>query len=400
MKVPEVVRHNDNVRVVVRTAAELFGEGTDDKGNYAGGKWGGLYLRAPDIFFRILEKAGDKLVRLGDVADVRFGIKTGANDFFYLEVISHRPVCPLCGEAHEGAITKEEEVAYWKGGKHPPEEALVAVRNGLGWEGYLEASTLRPLFKSPREAPALKVDVANLGRVFLPKSDERERLPPHAQGYVSYGEKVPIRIRRGRNRGRVVRGVPSLSTVQARDPWWWIGAQPEAEVILPMFERARKYAFWNPSHAAVDNALYLVLPLPEVDPVGLLSALNSTAFGLFKEVLARPPEGGGGGPLQIKVYQYEAIPLPSPDLFSEMDKARLDVFLRRPIRDFWEEVGLTPPHLASPASPLPDRRSLDELVFDHFGLTEKERQEVYREAARLVWSRIAMAGNGNSLGEE
>lgn len=82
MKAPEVVRQNESVRVVARSADELLREGLDEDGKYAGGKWGGLYLRAPDIFFRVLEKAGDKLVRLGDVAEVRFGIKTGRTTSF------------------------------------------------------------------------------------------------------------------------------------------------------------------------------------------------------------------------------------------------------------------------------------------------------------------------------
>ncbi|MEA1995245.1 MAG: DNA methyltransferase, partial [Campylobacterota bacterium] len=54
-----------------------------EKQEYAGNKWGGKYLRAPEIYWKILEKGKDKLVRLGDIADVRFGIKTGANEFFY-----------------------------------------------------------------------------------------------------------------------------------------------------------------------------------------------------------------------------------------------------------------------------------------------------------------------------
>ena len=55
------------------------------KGQYAGNKWGGKYLRAPDIFFTILEKGKGKLVKLGDIAEVRRGFTTGVNDFFYLE---------------------------------------------------------------------------------------------------------------------------------------------------------------------------------------------------------------------------------------------------------------------------------------------------------------------------
>ena len=72
-----------NRRERTRTYVELSQAGTREK-KYAGDKWGGKYLRAPDIYWTILEKGKDKLVRLGDVAEVRFGIKTGANEFFYL----------------------------------------------------------------------------------------------------------------------------------------------------------------------------------------------------------------------------------------------------------------------------------------------------------------------------
>lgn len=37
---------------------------------YIGNKWGGKYLRAPDIYWTILEKGKGKLVRLGDIAEI------------------------------------------------------------------------------------------------------------------------------------------------------------------------------------------------------------------------------------------------------------------------------------------------------------------------------------------
>ena len=63
----------------------LLDSGCDTQAKYTGDKWGGKYLRAPDIYWTVLEKGKDKLVRLGDVAEVRFGIKTGANEFFYFD---------------------------------------------------------------------------------------------------------------------------------------------------------------------------------------------------------------------------------------------------------------------------------------------------------------------------
>ena len=74
-------------RIFPISQGELLEAGSDDASpnpKYTGDKWGGKYLRAPDIYWTILEKRKDKLVRLGDVAEVRFGIKTGANEFFFL----------------------------------------------------------------------------------------------------------------------------------------------------------------------------------------------------------------------------------------------------------------------------------------------------------------------------
>lgn len=51
---------------------------------YIGYKWGGYYLRAPKVYFDIIAKAQAKLEPLKNHAKVSFGLKTGANDFFYL----------------------------------------------------------------------------------------------------------------------------------------------------------------------------------------------------------------------------------------------------------------------------------------------------------------------------
>ncbi|MBI4738691.1 SAM-dependent DNA methyltransferase [Candidatus Woesearchaeota archaeon] len=75
---------NDEMRIYPKSQKELWAEGFDQETNtYIGAKWG-KYIRAPQIFFEILRKGKDKLVPLKEVADVRFGIKTGANEFFYL----------------------------------------------------------------------------------------------------------------------------------------------------------------------------------------------------------------------------------------------------------------------------------------------------------------------------
>jgi len=83
----------DVYQVHPTTQYELYEDGLEKKEDqlisfYGGNKWGGKYLRAPDIYWKILEKGKGKLVRLGDIAEVRFGIKTGANEFFYVEDVT------------------------------------------------------------------------------------------------------------------------------------------------------------------------------------------------------------------------------------------------------------------------------------------------------------------------
>jgi hypothetical protein len=95
------IKSTDGFRVYPITRKELLKGGvelskekillrTPENLPYIGSKWGGRYLRAPDIFFKILEKGKGKLVKLGDIAEVRRGFTTGANEFFYVEDITDK----------------------------------------------------------------------------------------------------------------------------------------------------------------------------------------------------------------------------------------------------------------------------------------------------------------------
>jgi adenine-specific DNA-methyltransferase len=90
---------NENFRVIPKTRKELWIEGIETEDDevkekylwnykYIGNKWGGKYLRAPEIFFKILEKGKDKLVKLGDIAEVISGVITGNNKSYYIPFFS------------------------------------------------------------------------------------------------------------------------------------------------------------------------------------------------------------------------------------------------------------------------------------------------------------------------
>ena len=48
---------------------------------YGAGKWG-KYLRAPDLYFRIMERYANRFVPLGKITTIRFGVKSGCDAFF------------------------------------------------------------------------------------------------------------------------------------------------------------------------------------------------------------------------------------------------------------------------------------------------------------------------------
>jgi len=56
-------------------------------GQYYGDKWG-VYVRGPQVWFDLLHRFEEQFCMLGDLASVRFGVKTGKDAFFYPKDVS------------------------------------------------------------------------------------------------------------------------------------------------------------------------------------------------------------------------------------------------------------------------------------------------------------------------
>ena len=309
-----VLINNEKLRIMPRPAGELWQEGLGEK-RYEGDKWGGKYLRAPDVFFKILEKAGDKLVRLSEVAEVRRGFTTGANDFFYLKVLPYRPVCPLCKEVHEEALTEEEERNYRLRDDKLPQGSLVAVGSKLGWEGYLEGPTLELLLRSPTEISSWQVKPDDLAlRVFLP-----DGLPRHAEAYVKFGQEVEIAVGQGAKKGERVVGVHSLPSVAPRNPWWKLPAPVPPPNLVCMMSYNDRFGFFLNTSAVVDNRLYTINPHEPTSLGALFYALNWSFTFIQQELLGRSNLGEGA--LDLKVYEVKQLLIPDLELLKEAGSA-------------------------------------------------------------------------------
>ena len=237
-------------RIFPISQKDLLKAGSDDaapRAKYTGDKWGGKYLRAPDIYWTILEKGQDKLARLGDVAEVRFGIKTGANEFFYLDV---------------------ERVREWS----------------------IEEEFLKPVIKSPRECKSILINPNQLKfKLFMCGADKADLVGTAALEYIEWGESE---------------GFDQRPSCRSRARWYDLGKRqiPCLSLNYLISSTARTlyapggcYASDNFQEVHTDSCLTLPLCV----------SLNSSLFQLMVNMAGR--SNFGGGLLKIQTYEVSEL---------------------------------------------------------------------------------------------
>jgi type I restriction-modification system DNA methylase subunit len=334
---------NEELRIFPKNQKELWDEGFDpEKKKYVGAKWG-KYLRAPEIFFKILEKGKDKLVPLKEVADIRYGIKSGANEFFYLS---------------------EEKIKRWKIEK---EFWMHKDEKGNWVPNYV--------IKSPRECKSIIVNPEDLKyRVLLIRKDKKNLKEKNVLKYIEWGEK---------------KGFHERPTCKSRERWYEL---PEIKgfILSKLFvDKAFGY-YLNPQNLFIDHTFFVINPMKENDTLKIAAFLNSTLGSLLTEVYGRTVMGEG----VLLIYGPEIMPMPiiKPGLIRDGRTKAIKNFLSSKIGTVFEELGASSPDQVSFATVKPDRRELDKIIMGEIlGLTDEEQLEVYRAVIDLVKFRIEKA---------
>jgi hypothetical protein len=359
----------DAYRVTTRSQREMLEEGleTDDvetqsgtpkpsrgplikTARYIGNKWGGKYLRAPDIFFTILEKSKGKLVRLGDIAEIRRGFTTGANDFFYLEPT----------------------------GKPAP-TGYLHVRNGFGWEGEIEEKFLKPVIKSPREVSSIYVPPTSIKtRIFVCNLPKTMLTGTKAIDYINWGEK---QTSKGRQKQAAGIPLPELPTLRGKELWYSIELKRPADFFCNRFFDDR--IFFCYSNGVVEDQTFYggLLKVQGVSVVEQVAILNSSLTYLTACFSGR--FALGEGVLQYAVYEMCNLFVLSADAFT---KATLEALMEP-----FSLLKTRAIHEVEREMLQPDRRALDDVLFDALGLTVGEREAVYEAVIDLVQARLKKA---------
>jgi len=116
-------------------------------------------------------------------------------------------------------------------------------------------------------------------------------------------------------------------------------------------------------------------------------SLNSTLSLLFVELRGR--KGQGGGVLTFYGPEFTGHQIIDPTLLDGIDDAVYDSLVNREIGEVFVECGFDTevPIREQTPSPLPDRKAVDDFIFDILGLTPDERNEVYWYLCEAVQNR-------------
>ncbi|MEM0462400.1 MAG: Eco57I restriction-modification methylase domain-containing protein, partial [Candidatus Caldarchaeum sp.] len=305
---------------------------------YIGNKWGGKYLRAPDVFFTVLEKGGPKLLKLHELAVIETYLNTGgADDFFFLEL----------KEVHK--------------------QTAIIVNRLTKDEFEVERDFLRPLVESPTQLTHINIEDNDIRTYILAIPPEASIRGTLVEAYVRWGEQQGFCNASGRRR---------------RDKWYVLSSQAYSGAVLiwPCRQNDKHYVCINPQRL-VSHRFYRLHPKKEHNYKLLAALLNASLTAMLTEI--HTVVGLGQGVLDISGVTLRQIPVVNPYSLSESQADKLlkafAQLCRRSVRNLYEEIHQ------------PDRRALDDVVFDVLGLTAGEREAVYEAVVNLVQARLEKA---------
>ena len=217
-------------KIYPATQETLLANGTE-KAKYAGDKWGAKYLRAPDIYWTVLEKGSDKLLRLKDVAKVRRGFRTGADNFF---------------------APNRETIAKWN----------------------IEDAFLRAVVTNSEDVKSLVIAAAQLPRqVFFCSKEKTALTGTSALAYIEWGE---------------AEGFDQRLTCRRRVRWYDMGGdRPAPHLCFPLLisSTTAKTVYAPEGCYGIGN--FMEIDTPKELAVPLCFSLNSTLFQLMVNVNGR-----------------------------------------------------------------------------------------------------------------
>jgi hypothetical protein len=378
----------ENNGSALKEAAAMYRIGSD----YVAGKWG-RFLRAPDLYFRLIKDYRSRLVRLGEVTEVKRGITSGCDAFF----MPHDVTEEILDEVKKGLLwTNVGLMTSCKRSEIESGEVRI-VRAGDNTLHPIETKYLKPEVHSLMQVDRPVIHASDSDRVVLWVNEPLAALGhSYAAKYIRWGAKQTFPSKKSK-----AVPVPQRTSCASRPLWYDLTNVTTGTVFWPMAQKYRHIAPANPDNLVCNHNLFYLraAELSKNEAIALSAALNSTLTALLKHFYGR--YAGTEGTLKTEVVDTVLLEIPdprgvSPDLAERLDKA-LKKMMRRNVTHLVEEALLqchseeAMREILLNEAKLPaelcqeDRRELDDCVFELIGVTNKqERKKMVDELYRVT----------------
>ena len=365
-------------------------------------KWS-KFLKAPEIYFTILEKYKDIFVPLGEITTFTYGEKTGANDFFFLgkpgaphkyfiskyDAISGDLKLYLKNDKNleifkDFLVSKEEPVfttekEYWMHVLEPSNENVKEKYEYINEESNNITWVPNYLIKSPKELNSIIVPPKELKKIYLHIPPEESLLKDGIKKYINWGESMEYHSR------------PSCN----RTPWYSLNLSAYEDIICVELIHDRYFFAHNKYNLLYDHTNYGFSFEEGSELNGAI--LNSTLTALFMEFEGRTTYGDGA--LGLMQYEYESLLTIKPEIVAQLGKKDKDCLRsyfnggKNPTIDsIFVEIGTSNPNEVNLDEIKPSRRKVDKIVFEKIlQLSEEEQSEIYKSIITLVKRRLEKA---------
>ena len=349
--------------------AALKGGATFFRGEYSGGKWG-IYLRAPDIFFKLLDRCGSRLVPLGQLAEIRYGVKSGADDFFFVRDATEDEIAKCSTGLQAGSLQIARRFKTKWGISLSDTKQIRVFESGDHSRHLIEAKYLEPYVHGFMEISSAVLRPNHLAKRILLVGELPDTLKgKHVLRYIQWGERE---------------GFSQRVTVKARSqnrPWYDLIPDRRGEIIWPKLQQYKHVVALNPTRTIVNCNLYDLYCRDRVQPQTLAAVLNSTVVALSRHQFGSFM--GREGNLVTEIVDAKMLLTPDARVLPRrIEKKILSAFAEMQQRE---------------SLPLPeefhrdDRRALDDGVLEFLGYSDggersallgqlySELTEIYRE---------------------
>ena len=340
-----------------------------------------------------MERFAKRFVPLGEIATIRFGVKSGCDAFFMPRDVSAEFLEKYSKlEWNDAPLHTHCKRAEVESGK------VKLILAGDDTVHPIEEKHLVPEIHNLMRIKTAEIRADELERrILYVNKDKADLKGTYVLKYLKYGETTSF----ASNKSKAV-PVSQRATCASRDPWYDLTYTKPGELLWPMFSQYRHVIPRNPTRQIANNNLYdLCLPdLSQEQKDNLCAISNSTFIALSKTYFARYT--GSEGNLQMKIIDLNLVEIPDPRLatkeisqklgkaFREMcrrkilpmvEEAFMDCRSAERIKKLAEKPIEMPTELT-----MPDRRALDLAVFELLGVSntaerEKLCDELYHETA-------------------